>query len=313
VFDVVASRWTKRGAERVEPRPARREDLVRVHAPAYVDSLAATAGRAASFDPDTYTSPASYEVALLAAGAACLAVDAALDSGGAAAALVRPPGHHAERDRAMGFCLLNNAAVAAAYARAERRLARVAIVDFDVHHGNGTQWMFYNDPTVLYLSLHQYPFYPGTGSAAEMGAGGGAGFTVNIPLEAGATDADYDHAFRSLILPLLEKFEPELLIASAGYDAHHRDPLAGMRVSTEGFAAMAAHLRDVAERRCGGRTVIVVEGGYDLPALADGLEVTFEAFNGTPRPAVPIHGDAARARDAVKVARAVLEPYWPTL
>jgi acetoin utilization deacetylase AcuC-like enzyme len=213
----------------------------------------------------------------------------------------------------MGFCLYNNAAIAAAYARSSRLLSRVAIVDFDVHHGNGTQWAFYDDPGVFYISTHQFPYYPGTGGPAEIGKGRGAGFTMNVPLEAGATDADYDFAFRTLIVPVLDAWAPELLVVSAGYDAHHRDPLAGMRVSTEGFAAMVAHLGGVAARHCHGSVVVVTEGGYDLPALSDSLEVTLETLDaGCPAPA-PIHGDDARAREAAELVRAILQPFWPTL
>jgi acetoin utilization deacetylase AcuC-like enzyme len=314
VFDVVAQRWAGRSVTMAAPREATREELARVHAPAYLDAIDAIAGRAVALDPDTFTSPDSVTVARLAAGAACQAVDAAL-SGSPAVALVRPPGHHAEAGTAMGFCLYNNVAVAAAHARAARGLARVAIVDIDVHHGNGTQAMFYDDPAVLYVSLHQYPFYPGTGGAAEIGRGAGAGRTLNVPLEAGATDADYDLVCRAIVVPVLEAFAPDLLIVSAGYDAHHRDPLGGMRVSTEGFASMALHLRGVAARCCGGRIAALTEGGYDLPALADGLEVTLEALEG-PAPAGPpdaVHGDTARARAVLPAVRGVLQPFWPTL
>ncbi|MBA2603157.1 MAG: histone deacetylase, partial [Acidobacteria bacterium] len=190
VFNAAAARWLERGGRSTAPRPATREELERVHAAAYLDELEGTAGRAVQLDADTYTSPESVEIAALAAGAAVQAALHALDGGEPAFALVRPPGHHAESDRAMGFCLYNNVAVAAAAARA-RGVERVAVVDIDVHHGNGTQWMFYTDPSVLYVSTHQFPFYPGTGAADEVGRGAGAGFTVNVPLEAGATDADY--------------------------------------------------------------------------------------------------------------------------
>src|SRR3954469_1463582 len=194
VFDEVAAAIRDQGGRVVEPRPATREELLRVHDAVYVDAIEAINGRAAMLDADTFTSPESYEVALLAAGAAVQAADHALDTGETAFALVRPPGHHAERDKAMGFCLFNNVAVAAAAAVA-RGLSRVAVVDIDVHHGNGTQWMFYEDRRVLYVSTHQYPFYPGTGGAAETGTGKGLGFTFNIPLTAGATDADYAAAY----------------------------------------------------------------------------------------------------------------------
>ena len=312
VFDEVARRWSGRGARVVEPAPAGHDDLRRVHDARYLEALAGVAGRSVTLDPDTVTSPHSHHVALLAAGAACLAADLAVAGNHPTAAFVRPPGHHAERDRAMGFCLFNNVAVAAARAR-QSGVARVAIVDIDVHHGNGTQWAYYEDPAVLYVSLHQYPYYPGTGGVAEIGRGAGSGTTVNIPLEAGATDADYDLALASVVVPVLEAFGPELLIVSAGYDAHHRDPLAGMRVSTEGFGAVMARLWSLAVETCAGRLVVVTEGGYDLPALGDGLEVTLETIATAPRPVTPVQGDTSRAREALAALRAVQAPYWPTL
>src|SRR5688572_28320473 len=190
----VAAECRARGIAVLEPREATNAEMERIHDAEYVARVAATAGRTVAFDPDTYTSPQSHEVARLAAGAAIQGVDRALDgpAGSRALALVRPPGYHAERNRAMGFCFFNNIAVAAAHARA-RGLLRVAIVDYDVHHGNGTQWAFYDDPSVLFISSHQFPYYPGTGAADEIGTGPGAGYTVNLPLAAGATDADYEH------------------------------------------------------------------------------------------------------------------------
>lgn len=312
VFDEVARRWAGRGARVLEPTPASPDDLRRVHDARYLDALAGAAGRSVVLDADTFMSPGTHHVALLAAGAACQATDLAIAGSHPTAAFVRPPGHHAERDRAMGFCLFNNVAVAAARAR-HSGLARVAVVDIDVHHGNGTQWMFYDDPSVLYVSLHQYPYYPGTGGVAELGRGTGAGTTVNIPLEAGAGDADYDLALASLVVPVLEAFGPGLIIVSAGYDAHQRDPLAGMRVSTEGFGAMIARLWRAAADTCAGRLVVVTEGGYDLPALGDGLEVTLETIAVPPRPMAPMRGDTSRARDALAAVRAVQALYWPTL
>ena len=312
VFDAIAGRWRARGGAMLEPRLATREELARAHAEHYVDGVAKLAGRAVELDPDTFTCPATAEIAALAAGGVCVAVEHAMAHREPVLALVRPPGHHAEKDKAMGFCLYNNVAVGAAHARA-LGAAKVAIVDFDVHHGNGTQWIFYGDADVLYVSTHQFPYYPGTGAFNEIGRGQGTGFTFNVPIEAGATDADYDLAFRAAIVPVLEHFAPDLLLVSAGFDAHHRDPLAMMRVSTEGFAAMVGHLYGVAARVCDGRIVVVTEGGYDLQALSDGLETTLELLERPASPPAPIHGDSARAREALEKVRGVHQPFWPML
>jgi len=229
-------------------------------------------------DPDTFTSPESYDVALLAAGSTIDAARHAVKTGEPALALVRPPGHHAEPDRAMGFCLFNNIAIAAAALRRDG-LARVAIVDIDVHHGNGTQAAFYADPTVLYISSHQFPYYPGTGGASETGSGAGRGFTLNIPLPAGSTDADYAAAYGSVAVPALEQFHPDAMLISAGYDAHELDPLAGMRMTTDGYGAIVALLDDVSSRVCGRRLAFVTEGGYHLDALRECLDATIRVLS----------------------------------
>jgi acetoin utilization deacetylase AcuC-like enzyme len=266
-------------------------------------------------DPDTFTSPESYELARLAAGAALVAVDHAMAGSGPALALVRPPGHHAERDRAMGFCLFNNVAVAAAYARA-KGAARVAIVDIDVHHGNGTQQIFEDDPHVLYVSTHQYPCYPGTGAVGETGTGAGKGRTVNVPIEPGAGDDDYAHVLERVVVPVLRAFAADLTILSAGYDAHVRDPLAQMQVTDEGYRAMLATLRAAADATSKGRLVVVTEGGYDLSALGACLDATVEVL------AAPEAGAAApprasgpgiRGREAAEAALAVQKPFWAQL
>jgi acetoin utilization deacetylase AcuC-like enzyme len=312
VMDAAATDWRAGGGEVVAPRLATPEQLARVHDAQYLASLADISGRAVALDPDTYTSEESYDVALLAAGAAVDAVERVMGGSHTAAfALVRPPGHHAERDRAMGFCLLNNVAIAAAHARA-LGAERVAIVDFDVHHGNGTQDIFYADPSVLYVSTHQYPYYPGTGAADETGRAGGCGFTVNVPLEVGATDEDYRIAFDGVVIPILRQFRPGLLLVSAGFDAHERDPLAGMRLTSGAFGAMTSELRQVAEECCAARIALVTEGGYDLRALAASLAACVGALASPslladwPTPAVA----STRGRDAVSSAKKALGRFW---
>ena len=273
MFDAVAKAFAKAGGVVRQPRPAIRDELARVHAADYLDQLAKTAGRAAMLDPDTFTSPESLEIALLAAGAAIDAAGEAYDERTATLALVRPPGHHAETDRAMGFCLYNNIAIAATALRANG-VNRVAIVDIDVHHGNGTQNSFYEDPTVLYISSHQFPYYPGTGADSEVGEGAGRGFTLNVPLAAGATDDVYLRAYEEKVVPAIDAFEPDIVLVSAGYDAHERDPLAGMRLTVSGYARIAGLLKGAADRHCHGRTAWMTEGGYHLGALRECLDAT---------------------------------------
>jgi len=313
-MDVVANEWRKKGGEVVAPRLATREQLARVHDESYRRRIEETAGIATALDPDTYTSPESHEIALLAAGAAVDAVERVMANDGHAFALVRPPGHHAERNRAMGFCLYNNIAVAAAHARTIGA-ARVGIVDYDVHHGNGTQHMFEDDPNVLYLSMHQFPFYPGTGAADEIGRGNGEGFTVNLPLEAGAVDEDYQIVFSEIVVPVLRQFKPDLLLVSAGFDAHERDPLAGMRLTTPAFGAMTQEIRRVAEECCGGRLMAITEGGYDLRAFAASmLSVVAVLGDSRSQPAAWPEAQAAvrptRGQATVAAARKILGRFW---
>ena len=312
VMQSVVSAWTQRGGVAQEPRPATRAELLRVHSQQHLDTIDQTAGRAVSLDPDTATSPDSRDVALLAAGAALGGVDAIVQSRATRVmALVRPPGHHAERDRAMGFCLYNNVAAAAAHALT-LGMERIVIMDYDVHHGNGTQWIFYEDPHVLYISTHQYPFYPGTGAAEDVGRGKGAGFTLNVPLEAGATDGDYQNVFKAVVIPAIDQFKPELVMISAGFDAHERDPLARMRLSTHGYATLTKSLCDAADRHCHGRVVAVTEGGYDLIALKACLESSISILDGAvvPQPAEAPRGPTARSRTAIAAVRSAHAKYW---
>jgi acetoin utilization deacetylase AcuC-like enzyme len=314
VMQVVASEFGKRGGRVEAPRSVTDQEITRIHDADYLTSIKETAGRAVALDPDTFTSPGTFSAAYLAAGAAVTGVEHVLDSGpGARAlALVRPPGHHAERNRAMGFCFFNNIAIAAAAARA-RGVNRVAIVDYDVHHGNGTQWSFYADPSVLFISSHQYPYYPGTGAAGDIGSGAGAGFTVNLPLSAGATDADYELVYAKLGLPILEQFRPELILISAGFDAHMNDPLAGMRLTSAYFGHVTSAIAAIADRWCNGRLVAVTEGGYDLGALAESLRETILALEGGPSPRrrVAAESDASsRGEATVKAVLPHLSDRW---
>lgn len=252
----------------VEAPRAAREDVLRVHAADHIARFEALdqAGGGA-LDPDTYLGPGSLEAAWRAAGAAVRAAELALAGGGAAFCPVRPPGHHATPSRAMGFCLFNNVAVAAMAAR-RAGARRVLIVDWDLHHGNGTQDSFWNDPDVLYFSTHQYPFYPGTGGAAEVGGPQALGHTINVPWPAGCGDAEYLAAFDRVLLPIARRFAPDLVLVSAGFDAAAGDPLGEMRLTPAGYAAMTQRLRPLA----GGRLVLALEGGYNLDAIARSAE-----------------------------------------
>ena len=259
------------GLRQVEARLATGDDVTLVHDEGHFTKVAGT--RQVShyaFDPDTPVSARSFNTACLAVGGLLALLDEVmagrLRNG---FAFVRPPGHHAERSRAMGFCLFNNVAIGAAYLRRCHRVSRVLIVDWDVHHGNGTQHLFASDPAVLYASTHRYPFYPGTGAVDEVGYGDGEGFTVNVPFPAGFGDAEYLDAFRRIIEPIALRYRPEIILISAGFDPHVHDPLGGMGVTENGFAGMARSLLGVADEVAGGRCVAVLEGGYDLDAVRD--------------------------------------------
>ena len=259
----------------IEPVPASDQWILEIHAPSYLQMLKAHApssGRV-SLDPDTTMSSGSLRAAYLAAGGAITATDAIMaghvDN---AFCAVRPPGHHAERDRAMGFCLFNNVAIAARYVQQRYGIQRVLIVDWDVHHGNGTQHAFYDDPSVLFFSTHQYPHYPGTGCATEVGQGAGAGTTINVPMSMGQGDEDYREVFQRVLTPEADTFKPEFIIISAGFDAHRDDPLAGMGLTETGYADLTSIVAGIARRHAQGRILSCLEGGYHHKALSASVE-----------------------------------------
>ena len=266
-------------------RAATREELGRVHATAYLDDIYALRGKTAWLDVDTTAvSAGSVEAAEVAAGTSIAAVEAVVRKQASSAfALIRPPGHHAEPVRARGFCLFNNVAVAAAHAQAVLGCQRVLILDWDAHHGNGTQDIFWADPDVLFFDIHRAaPFYPGSGSLEEVGAGRGEGTTVNVPMPGGAGDLAYLKALREILVPVTAHFEPDLILVSAGFDAHWYD--LALNVSYEGFAAMTAILQELAERHCDGRLAFVLEGGYNLESLARGVRAVLATLAGAPAP-----------------------------
>ena len=261
--------------------------------------------RTVRLDPDTYALPVSLDVARLAAGAVIGAVDAVLSArADNALAIVRPPGHHATAERAMGFCLLNNIAIAARYAQTAQGIEKVLIFDYDVHHGNGTNDIFYADRSVYFISIHQSPFYPGTGASDEVGAGAGRGYTLNIPLAGGHGDASYRRLFGELVMPAVERFDPDLMLISAGFDAHWSDPLANMQLTLEGYDYLARECIGMAERMCDGQIVFVMEGGYDLPALANGWVNIARALLGQDEISDP-YGEARSAADASAIQQPI--------
>ena len=271
--------YTRDGLVRVDGRPATREELLSNHTSEHVAIIEASAGRHLQFDYDTHAGPQTYDIALLAAGGPLALIDHVMsgqvDNG---FAVVRPPGHHAEADRAMGFCFFNNIAIAARYLVQRHGLERVLIVDWDVHHGNGTQNSFFADNQVLFVSLHQSPLYPGTGALDEVGDGDGAGFTVNVPMAAGQGDDEYAQIFSQVVTPVAEQFAPQFVLVSAGFDHHFKDPLGSMEVTKAGMGSMARSMLNIAAKSCDGKCVALLEGGYDLTGLREGVEASFDEF-----------------------------------
>lgn len=268
--------WSRKDSVIVEkPVRATREQITAVHEPVYYDKTASAKDE--YLDPDTFISDKSFEAASFAAGALIKAVDL-VDEGTAKRVFcaVRPPGHHAEKNTAMGFCLFNNVAVAARYAQT-KGYSKVMIIDFDVHHGNGTQHIFQDDPTVFFFSSHQYPFYPGTGSASQVGVGEGRGFTKNFPMDAGSGDTEYEVVYRDSLPGILGDFDPSIVLVSAGYDIHKADPLGGMSVTTEGVRNIVQAILNASGER---PVIFTLEGGYDYQALADSVIATLEELAG---------------------------------
>jgi acetoin utilization deacetylase AcuC-like enzyme len=298
------------GAERLAPRDASLDELGRVHTPEYLEQLQQISGRSGYLDADTFYTPRSFDAARRASGAALALTDALLDDkANFGFGLLRPPGHHARPGHAMGFCLLNHVAVAARHALA-RGAKRVVILDWDVHHGNGTEEIFEATPEVLYLSLHQSPQYPGTGAASDTGSGAGRGHTVNVPLAAGADNDVYVAAFERLLLPVIEQFAPDFTLVSAGYDAHRRDPLGGMELDADGYAWMTRRLLETVRRGPGARIAFVLEGGYDLTGVRESVQHTLGAlFEAPPELAPP---EALGARHELELAAALRcqREYW---
>jgi len=305
----------------IPARKATQEEISAVHDPRYVSHIAATAGKPETpLDPDTSACPDSWEAASRAVGGLLNLLDAVMagevQNG---FALVRPPGHHAERRRAMGFCLFNNVAVAARHALDNYSLNRVAIVDWDLHHGNGTQNAFYDDPRVLFVSTHQYPHYPGTGGIREVGHGRGEGFTVNIPLPPGIGDIEYVTVFHTVVAPVLQAFGPQLILVSAGFDAHAKDPLGGINVTEEGYEQMVQVLMHLAAEFCSDRLVLTLEGGYDVRALLDSVARVLANLSTydpgkEPGPLGPsLDKVSATFKNRVRDVLSIQSKYWPNL
>jgi acetoin utilization deacetylase AcuC-like enzyme len=311
------------GLPLIQPRLATEDELALIHDPFYIQTVARTEGRIrAQLDPDTGTSSRSYEIARLAAGGLLQAVDtifgkgesafySAFDIPHSAFAFVRPPGHHAEADHAMGFCLFNNIAIAAAYAKEKHGLKRVLIADWDLHHGNGTQHSFYEDPSVLFFSSHQYPYYPGSGNFDQVGSGAGEGFTVNAPFPTGFGDAEYVRVYSEILKPIALEYKPELVLVSAGFDPYYQDPLGGMGVTGEGFGALASIIREIADTACGGKVLLTLEGGYNPSGLRDGVRAVLNAFSKPPQattvPAAPL------ADRVIQKINSIQKKYWKSL
>ncbi len=299
----------------IKARPATRDELSWNHTEEHIERISATAGKPSSYlDPDTRTSEKSYQVALLAVGGVFALIDAVLDNKITNGfALVRPPGHHAEVDRAMGFCLFNNVALGAHYLIRHYGLKRILIVDWDIHHGNGTQRSFYDRSDVLYFSTHQFPYYPGTGDFDETGSGAGEGYTVNVPLSGGQGESEFVAIYQNILRPIALEYQPEIILVSAGFDIYYRDPLGTMQITERGFAKLARILMDIAELCCNGRLCLVLEGGYNVIGQRDSVRAVLNELAGTSILDEKIVGAEDRASFIIKKVRETHKKYWSSL
>jgi acetoin utilization deacetylase AcuC-like enzyme len=318
IYDMLEEPDMKGLFNEIPARKAKKEELELIHSSEYIDLIASSEGKDSVYlDGDTRTSAGSYNAALLAAGGFCEAISI-VNSGKLknAFALIRPPGHHAERSHAMGFCIFNNIAIGARYAQKYLGLNRIIIVDWDLHHGNGTQHSFEDDPSILYFSTHQYPFYPGTGSYNEVGIGKGEGFTINVPLSAGYGDGDFVAIFEKLFKPVALEYKPDIILVSAGFDIYEKDPLGGMTVTPEGFAGITRSLMNIADLCCDGKLVMALEGGYHVRGEKDSVKSVIKELSDNKK--TNIHdlmkrADKTMVDSALNPVMEIHKQYWKCL
>lgn len=312
VYSILEDQELRDRIEYLQAREATAEEIQWIHTESYYQAIESTrdCGRH-QLDPDTHVSSQSYRVAKLAAGGLCVLVDAVCSGRVKSGfALVRPPGHHAETDRGMGFCIYNNIAIAARYAQHRGLAEKILIVDWDLHHGNGTQHSFESDPSILYFSSHQYPYYPGTGKPEEIGRGKAQGYTVNVPLPGGQGDDDFIRVYQEILEPIATQFRPDLILVSAGFDTYYRDPLGGMGVTEDGYAEITRILMRIADTCCQGKIVLTLEGGYQLAGLAQSIKRVILALQETGLPTACSPAPSGPTDRIIEQIRAVQKAYW---